>query len=31
MLLKIGVWVAVVALGLLWLTRRGQRNKRAGR
>jgi hypothetical protein len=30
-LVKIIVWAAVVALGLLWLTRRQSRSKRVGR
>lgn len=31
MLLKIGVWAAVAVLGLLWLSRKSSRSKRAGR
>ena len=32
MMLKIVIWVAVIGLGLLWLTRRSQnRRNRAGR
>jgi hypothetical protein len=32
MMLKIVIWVAVIGLGLLWLTRRGQnRRSRPGR
>jgi hypothetical protein len=29
--LKIMIWVAVIGLGLMWLSRRQNRSKRAGR